>query len=72
VDGFLVVVAANKTPRRLLEEALKVMDPAKIVGLVFNRDEQQTSGYYYASHYYAHALNGQHKDRRFPWRRRAK
>ena len=72
VDGFLVVVAAHKTPRRLLEEALKVMDPAKIVGLVFNRDEQQTSEYYYASHYYAHSLDGQHKGRRFPWRRRAK
>jgi capsular exopolysaccharide synthesis family protein len=72
VDGFLVVVAAHKTPRRLLEEALKVMDPAKIVGLVFNRDEQQTPGHYYASHYYAQSLNGQRQGRRFFWRRRTK
>jgi len=48
VDGFLVVVAAHKTPRKLLEEALSVMDPAKIVGLVFNGDDRQFSGYYYA------------------------
>ncbi len=46
VDGFLVVVAAHKTPRRQVEEALNVMDPAKIVGLVFNRDDRPLSGYY--------------------------
>src|SRR5712692_5487817 len=33
IDGFLVVVAAHRTPRRLLEEALTVVDPAKIMGL---------------------------------------
>ncbi|MCI0410751.1 MAG: CpsD/CapB family tyrosine-protein kinase [Acidobacteria bacterium] len=48
VDGFLLVVAAHKTPRKLVEEALSVMDPAKIVGLVFNGDDRQFSGYYYA------------------------
>ncbi len=36
VDGFIVVVAADRTPRRLVEEALDLMDPAKVVGLVFN------------------------------------
>ncbi|MBI4011595.1 MAG: CpsD/CapB family tyrosine-protein kinase [Candidatus Rokubacteria bacterium] len=40
VDGFLVVVAAHRTPRALLEEALNVMDPAKVVGLVFNGDDR--------------------------------
>jgi capsular exopolysaccharide synthesis family protein len=49
VDGFLVVVAAHKTPRKHLEEALNLMDPAKIVGLVFNRIDRPLSGYYYAS-----------------------
>jgi Mrp family chromosome partitioning ATPase len=47
VDGFIVVVAAHKTPRKLVEEALQVMDPAKIVGLIFNRDDRPVSGYYY-------------------------
>jgi capsular exopolysaccharide synthesis family protein len=39
VDGILLVVAAHKTPRRLLEEALRMVDPAKLAGLVFNRDD---------------------------------
>jgi len=55
VDGFLVVVAAHKTPRKLLEEALNVTDPAKIVGLVFNGDERPLAGY---SHGYGHSTNG--------------
>lgn len=46
VDGFLMVMAAHKTPRKLLEEALNVMDPTKIVGLVFNGDDRPLSGYY--------------------------
>jgi len=37
VDGFLLVVAADRTPRRLLEEALNLMEPSKVVGLVFQR-----------------------------------
>jgi capsular exopolysaccharide synthesis family protein len=41
VDGFLVVVAANRTPRRLVEEALAVIEPAKILGFVFNGDEDR-------------------------------
>ncbi len=45
VDGFLVVVTAHKTPRKLLEEALNVIDPAKLVGLVFNGDDQPLFGY---------------------------
>ena len=32
VDGFLVVVAAHKTPRRLLAEGLNLLDPAKVLG----------------------------------------
>ena len=48
VDGFLIVVAAHKTPRKLLEEALSVTDPAKIVGIIFNSDDRSLSGYSYA------------------------
>lgn len=46
VDGFIVVVAANKTPRRLLGEALNLLAPARIFGVVFNGDEQPLSPYY--------------------------
>jgi capsular exopolysaccharide synthesis family protein len=50
VDGFLVVVAAHRTPRRLIEEALNVTEPAKVLGLVFNGDDRHLSrGYSYAS-----------------------
>ena len=46
VDGFLMVVAAHKTPRRLVEVALDALDPAKTLGLVFNADDRPLSGYY--------------------------
>ncbi|RPI57414.1 MAG: polysaccharide biosynthesis tyrosine autokinase [Acidobacteria bacterium] len=45
VDGVLVVVAANKTPRRLLEEGLNALDSAKVLGLVFNSDVRPLYGY---------------------------
>ena len=46
VDGFIVVVAANKTPRKLLGEALRMLDSDKVLGTVFNGDEQPLSPYY--------------------------
>jgi capsular exopolysaccharide synthesis family protein len=46
VDGMLVVVAANQTPRKLLGEALNLVDPAKVMGIVFNRDDRPLFGYY--------------------------
>ena len=45
VDGVLVVVSANKTPRKLLEEALNELEPAKVVGIVFNNDDRPLFGY---------------------------
>ena len=36
VDGFLVVIAAHRTPRKLLGEALNVLPQEKVLGLVFN------------------------------------
>lgn len=45
VDGVLVVVSANKTPRKLLEEALNELEPAKVVGIVFNNDDRPLYGY---------------------------
>jgi capsular exopolysaccharide synthesis family protein len=46
VDGLLVVVAANQTPRKLLGEALNLVEPAKVMGIVFNRDDRPLFGYY--------------------------
>ena len=46
VDQLLVVVAANQTPRKLLGEALNLVDPAKVMGIVFNRDDRPLFGYY--------------------------
>lgn len=54
VDGFLVVVAAHRTPRRLVEEALTVVERAKILGLVFNGDDDRkhVDHYGYAGGYF--------------------
>lgn len=46
VDGFLVVVAAHRTPRRLVKEALTRLDQAKIIGFVFNQDSGSLSRRY--------------------------
>jgi len=48
VDGFFVVVGANKTPRKQVGEALKLLDPATVIGLIFNGDDRTpTSSYYH-------------------------
>lgn len=36
VDGFMVLVAAGHTSHRVLGEALNLLDPDKVMGLVFN------------------------------------
>jgi len=41
-----MVVAANQTPRKLLAEALNMLDPGKVLGIVFNRDAKPLFGYY--------------------------
>jgi Mrp family chromosome partitioning ATPase len=46
VDGVLMVVSANQTPRKLLGEALNMLEPSKVLGIVFNRDERPLFGYY--------------------------
>ena len=50
VDGVLMVVSANRTPRKLLGEALNMLDPTAVLGIVFNRDERPLFGYYNAHH----------------------
>lgn len=51
VDGFLIVVAAHKTPRKALAEALRLVDGAKTIGMVFNGDDRPLSSY---SSYYGY------------------
>jgi len=68
VDGFLMVVGAHKTPRRLVEEALNLMDPSRLVGLVFNYDDRALSGYYY--YYYTSGQPPAHHGQNW-WRRLA-
>lgn len=46
VDGFLMVVSAHRTPRAMVAEALNLMDPAKTLGLVFNRSDLMPYRYY--------------------------
>ena len=41
---MLVVVAAHETPRKLLEEALNLIDESKMLGIVFNGDNTSPSG----------------------------
>lgn len=45
VDGYLLVVAANITPRALVREALSQFEPGAVVGLIFNRDTRPLFGY---------------------------
>lgn len=45
VDGFFVVVAAHKTSRKLVQEALPIIDDAKMLGLVFNGGDPPVFGY---------------------------
>ena len=52
VDGLLMVVAAHRTPRKLVEEGLNLVDPAKTIGVVFNGERRSRSGYYGYYHAY--------------------
>jgi capsular exopolysaccharide synthesis family protein len=45
-DSLLLVVAAHRTPRRFLEEALNALDPGKVAGLVFNYVDPPRPGPY--------------------------
>jgi capsular exopolysaccharide synthesis family protein len=54
VDGMVVVVHAHQTPRALLESALDVVDPTKLIGIVFNGFDDLRPGHHgrqYAGYY---------------------
>lgn len=46
VDGFLLVVAAHQTTRKMLGEAFRLLDGAKVMGVVFNGDDRPRRRYY--------------------------
>jgi capsular exopolysaccharide synthesis family protein len=60
VDGFLLVVSAHHTPRRMVEEALNVVERGKMLGFVFNGDDQPPSSFYGYYGYYGGKPNGAH------------
>jgi protein-tyrosine kinase len=68
IDGFLIVVSAHKTPRKLVEEAIGSLNPTKVTGLVFNTDDQPVFGYYYYYDYaYGQSNLGKDGIRRNSW-----
>jgi len=69
VDGFFMVVAAHRTRRRLVEEAFDMIDPPKMLGLIFNGDDSPSSAYSsysYGLYSLEQSTNG-HRSRRWPW-----
>lgn len=40
VDGFLLVVRANRTPREMVRDSLNVVGSDRVLGVVFNDDER--------------------------------
>jgi capsular exopolysaccharide synthesis family protein len=53
VDGLLMVVALDRTPRRVVEEGLNLVEPDKMLGLVLNGGRRAASRDY--SYYRAYA-----------------
>ena len=45
VNGYVIVVGADRTPRKLLEETFALLGPEKILGLIFNRESYKHSRY---------------------------
>jgi Mrp family chromosome partitioning ATPase len=54
VDGVLLVVMADRSPREAIQRAVQGMDKEKILGVVFNGYSEAVKAYkkYYAGYYY--------------------
>ena len=50
VDGFVMVVCANKTSRKEVGEALNILGPSKLLGLVYNSDDRLLASYKYGAY----------------------
>lgn len=62
MDGLIMVVAANQTPRILLEQALETLGPEKLLGLVFNKSDQVPPRYYRYYGKYGYAARAKPED----------
>ena len=51
VDGLLLIVSSHRTPRKLLEESLNLIEPSRMLGIVFNRDDHPLVGYHRRRYY---------------------
>jgi len=71
VDGFLLVVRAHKTPSKLFDEAARVLDSSKVLGVVFNGSDDTALDDAYAASYGADGRNGGTPTTGSVWRRRA-
>jgi capsular exopolysaccharide synthesis family protein len=58
VDGFLLVVAADRTSRKLIEATLDVIDSRQLLGLVFNGSSDRPSAEYYDRYAAGRSGNG--------------
>lgn len=64
VDGFIVLVTAHRTPRKALAEALGLLDSTKVLGTVFNGDDQPLARYGgYYGYYGRHEVASQRRAR---------
>jgi protein-tyrosine kinase len=50
VDGFVMIVCAHKTSRKEVGEALNILGPSKLLGLVFNNDDDLLESYGYRTY----------------------
>ena len=58
VDGFLLVVRAHKTRAKLFDEAARVLDSSKVLGVVFNGSDDAALDDAYATAYDMDGRNG--------------
>jgi protein-tyrosine kinase len=58
VDGFVMVVCAHKTSRKEVAEALDILGPSKLVGLIFNNDDGLLKSYKYQPYFLPSQANG--------------
>ena len=53
VEGVILVVMADRTPKQLIRRAVQSIDRQKILGIVLNEIELKPTGYY-SQYYYGH------------------
>ena len=57
IDAFLLVVAAHRTPRKLVADAVNLLGRSKLIGVVFNGDDRPLSRHYGDSYGYSGAAS---------------